>query len=45
MPHRRVIDWLAGLLGSLLTAWLVGLALAMQVAAGVLIHRLARPAR
>jgi tight adherence protein B len=32
----------AGLMGSLLTAWLVGLALAMQVAAAVLIRRLGR---
>jgi tight adherence protein B len=34
--------WLAGLLSSLLTAWLVGIALAMQVAAGLLIRRLGR---
>jgi tight adherence protein B len=32
----------AGLVGSLLTAWLVGLALAMQIAAAVLIRRLGR---
>jgi tight adherence protein B len=32
----------AGLAGSLLTAWLVGLAVAMQVAAAVLIRRLGR---
>jgi tight adherence protein B len=34
--------WLAGLLGSFLTAWLVGIALAMQVAAGLLIRKLGR---
>ncbi|MBN1528552.1 MAG: type II secretion system F family protein [Thermoleophilaceae bacterium] len=37
--------WLAGLLGSLLTAWLVLLALGLQLVAAVLIHRLGRPAR
>ncbi len=37
--------WMAGLLGSLLTAWLVGLAVVLQVAAGVLIARLGRPPR
>jgi tight adherence protein B len=37
--------WLAGLLGSFLTAWLVGLAVGLQVVAAVLIHRLGRPAR
>ena len=37
--------WLAGLLGSLLTAWLVGLALGLQVVAAVLIHRLGAPRR
>jgi tight adherence protein B len=35
--------WLAGLAGSFLTAWLVGLALGLQVVAAVLIHRLGRP--
>ena len=34
--------FLAGLASSLLTAWLVGCALALQVVAGVLIHRLGR---
>ncbi|HEY1273611.1 MAG TPA: type II secretion system F family protein [Thermoleophilaceae bacterium] len=34
--------WLAGLLSSFLTAWLVGIALAMQVAAGLMIRRLGR---
>jgi len=34
--------FLAGLLGSFLTAWLVGLAVAMQVAAAFLIRRLGR---
>lgn len=34
--------FVAGLLGSLLTAWLVGLAVAMQVGAAVLIGRLGR---
>jgi tight adherence protein B len=34
--------FLAGLAGSFMTAWLVGLALAMQVAAAVLIHRLGK---
>jgi tight adherence protein B len=37
--------WLAGLAGSFLTAWLVGLALGLQVLAAFLIHRLGRPAR
>jgi tight adherence protein B len=37
--------WMAALLGSLLTAWLVGLAVTLQVAAGVLIARLGRPPR
>jgi tight adherence protein B len=37
--------WLAGLLGSFLTAWLVGLALGLQLVAAVLIRRLGRPAR
>jgi tight adherence protein B len=37
--------WLAGLLGSFLTAWLVVLALGLQLVAAVLIHRLGRPAR
>jgi tight adherence protein B len=37
--------WLAGLAGSFLTAWLVGLALGLQVLAAVLIHRLGRPPR
>ena len=37
--------WLAGLAGSFLTVWLVGLALGLQVIAAVLIHRLGRPAR
>ena len=37
--------WLAGLAGSLLTAWLVGLALGLQVLAAVLIQRLGRPLR
>ena len=35
--------WLAGLAGSFLTAWLVGIALVLQVAAALLIRRLARP--
>ena len=35
--------WLAGLAGSFLTAWLVGIALVLQVVAAVLIHRLGRP--
>jgi tight adherence protein B len=35
--------WLAGLAGSFLTAWLVGVALGLQVLAAVLIHRLGRP--
>ncbi len=34
--------FLAGLVGSLLTAWLVGAALALQLVAGLLIHRLGR---
>jgi tight adherence protein B len=34
--------FLAGLTGSFLTAWLVGVALALQAAAGVLIRRLGR---
>lgn len=34
--------FVAGLVGSLLTAWLVGLALGMQIAAAVLIRRLGR---
>ncbi len=34
--------FLGGLAGSFMTAWLVGLALAMQVAASVLIHRLGK---
>jgi tight adherence protein B len=37
--------WLAGLLGSVLAAWLVLLALGLQLAAGFLIHRLGRPPR
>jgi len=37
--------WLAGLLGSFLTAWLAGIALALQAVAAVLIRRLARPER
>ncbi|HEU0023473.1 MAG TPA: type II secretion system F family protein [Thermoleophilaceae bacterium] len=37
--------WLAGLTDSLLTVWLVGLALGLQALAAVLIHRLGRPAR
>jgi tight adherence protein B len=37
--------WLAGLLGSLLTAWLVGLALGLQALAAFLIHRQGRPPR
>jgi tight adherence protein B len=34
--------WFAGLLGSFVTAWLVGIALALQLAAAWLIHRLGR---
>jgi tight adherence protein B len=34
--------WLAGLWGSFLTAWLVGIALFLQGLAAVLIHRLGR---
>ena len=34
--------WFAGLWSSLLTAWLVGVAVALQVAAAVLMHRLGR---
>jgi tight adherence protein B len=34
--------WIASLLGSFLTAWLVGLALVLQLAAAVLIRRLGR---
>ncbi len=37
--------WLRDLAGSFLTAWLVGLALGLQVVAAVLIHRLGRPLR
>jgi tight adherence protein B len=37
--------WAAGLMGSLLTAWLVGIALALQVAAAVAIRRLGRVPR
>lgn len=35
--------WLVGLASTFLTAWLVGLALGLQVLAAVLIHRLGRP--
>ena len=34
--------WLAGLMGSFLSAWLVGIALVLQIAGGILIHRLGR---
>jgi tight adherence protein B len=34
--------WFAGLWGSFLTAWLVGIALALQISAAVLMRRLAR---
>ena len=34
--------WFAGLLSSFLTAWLVGIAIVLQVTAAVLMRRLAR---
>ena len=37
--------WTAGLLGSFLTAWLVGIAMVLQVAAAVAIRRLGRVSR